>query len=168
MTTATLIDAPRERQLKGWHVLLIMLAFFGVMFTVNGFFLYSAITSFPGEDVEKSYLQGLNYNQTLEARRAQAELGWTERAGLSGLEAVAVQVADADGAPVGGLSVEAKLRRLTTGAQDVTVALAAAGTPGLYRADLPELESGQWEMIVTATDMSGDVTIEARKDVRVP
>ena len=42
MSTALHAGAPREGQLKGWHVLLIMLAFFGVMFTVNGFFLYSA------------------------------------------------------------------------------------------------------------------------------
>ena len=168
MTTATLNDTPHGRQLKGWHVLLIMLAFFGVMFTVNGFFLYSAITSFPGEDVEKSYLQGLSYNETLEARRAQAELGWTVRAGLSGADTIAVEVSGADGAPVGGLNVKAKLRRLAAGAQDVTVALSPAGSPGFYSTKLAGLDSGQWQMIVTATDISGDVKLEARKDVRVP
>ena len=55
-------------ELKGWHVLLILMAFFGVMFSVNGVFLYHAITSFPGEDVKKSYVQGLNYNDTLAVR----------------------------------------------------------------------------------------------------
>ena len=168
MSTALHAGAPREGQLKGWHVLLIMLAFFGVMFTVNGFFLYSAITSFPGEDVEKSYLQGVHYNDTLEARRAQAELGWTVRAGLSGADRVAVQVTDADETPVTGLAVSAKLRRLATGAEDVTVELTAAGQPGYYAADLPEITSGQWELIVTATGGSSDVSLEARKDVRVP
>ena len=170
MITATHAQPPQKGQLKGWHVLLIMLAFFGVMFTVNGFFLYSAITSFPGEDVEKSYLQGLNYNQTLEARRAQAELGWTVRAGLAGDDAdrIAVQVTDTDGAPVSRLNVEAKLRRLVTGAEDVVVGLEAASAPGSYAADLPDVASGQWDLIVTATDRSGDVQLEARKQVRVP
>ena len=70
------------KELKGWHVLLIMLGFFGVMFAVNGVFLYHAITSFPGEDVKKSYVQGLNYNQTLSARASQADLGWRAEAGL--------------------------------------------------------------------------------------
>ena len=61
MTDQTMMadeTAPRGK-LTGWHVLWIMLGFFGLMFTVNGIFLYHAITSFPGEDVKKSYLQGL-------------------------------------------------------------------------------------------------------------
>ena len=70
------------RELKGWHVLLIMLAFFGVMFSGNGVFLFHAITSFPGEDVKKSYVQGLSFNDTLADRAAQAELGWLAEAGL--------------------------------------------------------------------------------------
>ncbi|MEO1305623.1 MAG: FixH family protein, partial [Pseudomonadota bacterium] len=76
------LSAPSEKTLKGWHVLLIMLGFFGIMFAVNGVFLYHAITSFPGEDIKKSYVQGLNYNDTLAVRAAQAELGWQAEAGL--------------------------------------------------------------------------------------
>ena len=52
--------------LKGWHVLLMLVGFFGFMFVVNGIFLWAAITSFPGEDEQKSYMQGLHYNEIAE------------------------------------------------------------------------------------------------------
>ena len=50
--------------LKGHHVLFWLMGFFGLMFVVNGVFLWAALSSFPGEDVRHSYLQGLQYNQT--------------------------------------------------------------------------------------------------------
>ena len=76
MTDHALSADPSSKsgKLTGWHVFWIMLGFFGLMFTVNGIFLYHAITSFPGEDVKKSYLQGLDYNSTLDAKGSDGAL----------------------------------------------------------------------------------------------
>ena len=63
-------------QLKGWHALLWFVGFFGFMFVVNGIFLWTAITTFPGEDTEKSYAVGLAYNREIARRAHQAEAGW--------------------------------------------------------------------------------------------
>lgn len=65
------------RELTGRHVLLAVIAFFGVLILINGVFIYAAVGTFRGEDVARSYRQGLDYNQTLEVRRNQAALGWS-------------------------------------------------------------------------------------------
>ncbi|MGB3625456.1 MAG: FixH family protein [Henriciella sp.] len=153
-----------DAKLKGWHVLLIMLGFFGVMFAVNGVFLYSAITSFPGEDVEKSYVQGLDYNSTLEARRAQAEAGWTVRAGVEAGTLI-VELGAAEGEPVSTLAVTATLRRLVTDADDLIVALQPAGSRGRYESELPGLDTGRWEILIEARRKDGSLAASARKEV---
>ncbi len=157
-----------DAKLKGWHVLLIMLGFFGVMFAVNGVFLYSAITSFPGEDVEKSYLQGLNYNDTLEQRREQAALGWTLRAGLvEGASRLRIEASDQDGEPLSTLTVTATLRRQATTAEDITLSLDPV-LRGAYEVDLPPLSKGMWEVDIEARSAHGDDVFNAVKSVSVP
>lgn len=148
---------PSEKELKGWHVLLIMLGFFGVMFAVNGVFLYHAITSFPGEDVKKSYVQGLNYNDTLAARAAQAELGWTAEAGLVGRELV-FRLSDAEGQPLSNYAVIGEIRRRAT--QDADRALVfQATTSGEYRVDMEGLDSGQWDLRISVFDAAGETLV---------
>jgi nitrogen fixation protein FixH len=67
----------KQKELTGRHVLLMLLAFFGVMLAVNAYFTVAAVKTFRGEDVKRSYRQGLDYNQTLQQRAQQSELGWT-------------------------------------------------------------------------------------------
>ncbi len=157
-------------RLTGWHVLAILLVFFGVMFAVNGFFLYSAIRSFPGEAVEKSYVQGLEYNQTLAQREQQAALGW--RAGIGVVETgaenqlVAVLQTD-DGAALSQLDVTARLRRPASNRGAVMLGLALTGA-GEYSHDLTGLEPGAWEVELTAFRPGEQVPVfTARKDILV-
>ena len=170
MTTAPQYRQGPDAKLKGWHVLIMMLAFFGVMFTANGIFLYSAITSFPGEDVEKSYLQGLNYNATLEARREQAALGWTMRAGLvtDGTPRLRVELKDRAGAPLSALAVTAQFRRQATMAGETRLVVEPAGTTGVYEAVLPALQQGQWEVDIEARSGDGKTRFAATKTVSLP
>lgn len=157
------------RELKGWHVLLMFLAFFGVMFAVNGVFLYSAVTSFPGEDVKKSYLQGLTYDDTLDRRAAQAELGWTAAIGLQDGEVV-LRIDDSAGSrPAAGLAVVGELRRSVTDAGDAELAFTSHGA-GEYRAPSGALGSGEWIVLVRAygdaeslADPAAAPLFEARK-----
>ncbi len=134
-------------RLTGRHVLLILLGFFGVLITVNGIFVVSAVKSFPGEDVPKSYLQGLSYNETLAAREAQAALGWAAQAGtveLPGGPTLLVRLSDAEGAPLAGLEVEAELRGLAREDADRVLTLAPSGA-GDYAARLDGMPAGIWE-----------------------
>ncbi|MCX7668748.1 MAG: FixH family protein [Anaerolineae bacterium] len=61
------------RQLTGRHVLMICLAFFGVIIAVNVLLAVKAVSTFPGLEVENSYVA----SQTFDAdRAAQQALGW--------------------------------------------------------------------------------------------
>ncbi|MEL6663197.1 MAG: FixH family protein [Pseudomonadota bacterium] len=160
-------ETPAGKELKGWHVLLIMLGFFGVIFTVNGVFLYHAITTHPGEHVEKSYLQGLNYNDRLDVRALQAERGWQAAMGIENTALVA-QIDDAEGQGVSRLAITALLRRTASNDPDVTVELNQVGN-GAYAAELPELQSGAYEVELTAFEGSErQAVLEARKRLYVP
>lgn len=146
-----------EGPLKGWHVLLMLLGFFGVMFAVNGVFLYHAITSFPGEDVKKSYVQGLNYNDTLSARAAQSELGWRAEAGLQD-GTIIFRLRDADDAPITGQVVVGELRRLATQEDDMSIAFAMRPN-GEYLADGSILSKGRWLLTVTVMDADSETGV---------
>lgn len=146
-----------QKTLKGWHVLLIMLGFFGVIFAVNGVFLYHAITSFPGEDVKKSYVQGLNYNTTLATRAAQAELGWTAEAGMQG-EDLVFRLDDADGQPLSNYSVVGEIRRRATQGADQSIVFQAAGA-GEYIVDAIGLEPGQWALRISVFDAGAETLL---------
>ena len=150
---------------KGHHFLFILLGLFAIVFGVNVYFTTKAVTTFPGEAVPKSYIQGLKYNEQLEARATQAALNWRAEVGTTGTAAAPVLIArflDAD-TPIRGLDVDADLVRLTTdeGRQQVQL---SATTSGDYAYELPALAPGVWDVKVTATDAQGQ-TFEARKRI---
>ena len=62
--------------LTGRHVLIALVAFFGVMLIANGIFVYFAVATFSGGDTSNAYRKGLDYNETLAAAERQAERGW--------------------------------------------------------------------------------------------
>ncbi|MEO1029698.1 MAG: FixH family protein [Pseudomonadota bacterium] len=159
-------DATEEKQLKGWHVLLWFLAFFGLMFAVNGVFLFNAITSFPGEDIEKSYRQGVNYNQVLNARADMADLGWQAELGMIDRDVV-FRLEDADAQAIYGRDVTGLLRRPATTSADTEITLNHRKV-GEYRADLSGLKTGRWEATIRVMSADGErVEFEARKELRL-
>ena len=106
--------ASQDKQLTGRHVLFMLLAFFGIMIAVNAYFTFVAVKSFRGEDVPRSYRQGLEYNQTLDARAEQKRSGWTAsvntiKSGGQPLRLV-LEINDKDGRAIPGLEIVAKLR----------------------------------------------------------
>lgn len=152
-------------ELKGWHVLVMMLAFFGITIAVNVMFTIYAIGTFSGEDVSKPYLKGLEYNRTLEARAAQSALGWNatiEVVRENGGAAISAHIAGRDGLAKSALSVEAVLRRPTDARLDRTIELTPAGD-GNYRAVAAAVAPGAWDVIVRTKN--GDVAFEATRRV---
>ena len=155
-------------ELKGWHVLAIMLVFFGVTIAVNTLLTVYAISTFSGEDVSKPYMRGLEYNRTLAAREAQAKLGWTAeidaaRGGGSSI-VVTVNISAADGIPKVGLTARATLRRPIDSSLDRTITLQAAEA-GIYRSVLKDISPGQWDVIVIAKSSEGAVFEAERRIV---
>lgn len=151
MTTHT--AQPGKGELRGRHVLIAMLLFFGAIIAINVAFSIVAVRSFPGEDVKRSYLQGLNYNDKLAERAAQAALGWT--AGMEVLPQGAnaqlkVRFADKEGRPVESLAIEGKLRRPATTRDERAVTFTAEGD-GVYVADAGIIAQGAWTFQGAAT-----------------
>ena len=70
------IGAPVRRGLNGQIVLLSLLAFFGVIFFVNGIMIYMAISTLGGVETQSSYKAGQAFAADVEAAREQSERHW--------------------------------------------------------------------------------------------
>ena len=137
------------KKIKGHHVLIGFVAFFGIVFAVNAVFVTQAIRTFRGEDEPRSYIQGINYNDVLARRDAQAELGWTAISSVSA-DDIRLEISDADGNGVTELDLDARLRHPTDSSLDIVLTLRGDG-PGVYttQADIP---AGLWTLVVSTSD----------------
>jgi nitrogen fixation protein FixH len=143
--------------LRGYHVLWALLAFFAAIIVVNVSFAVIAVKSFPGEDVRRSYLQGLNYNETLAERRAQAALGWRADAALSGGAddvVVVIHVHTRDGAPLNDAALSGALRWPADARRDRELSFTRQGD-GRYLARVGALPAGRWRLRARAADARG-------------
>lgn len=144
-------------ELRGIHVLVGLLAFFGAVIAVNVAFAVVAVRSFPGEDVRRSYLQGLRYNDTLAERRAQAALGWRASAVLDASAAGAVlnvEISAREGRALDGLTLRGELQWPTDSRLDQALTFEPRGG-GAYSARLGDLPSGRWRLRARAENPAG-------------
>jgi nitrogen fixation protein FixH len=126
----------------------IFSSFFIVIIAVNVVMAFQAVHTFPGLEVENSYVA----SQTFDAERtAQEALGWTAQAVLEGEELV-LRVAGTDGAPVKGATVSAVLGRATVAAADQVPAFAFDGEA--WRAPVT-VGRGHWELRLEAVAADG-------------
>ena len=63
-------------EIKGWHVLLALLGFFGAVSAVDVGMAVQAYRTFPGEVSASPYEDGLQFNRTLAERAEARALGW--------------------------------------------------------------------------------------------
>ena len=155
-------------ELKGNHVLALLLGFFGVTIAVNAVFVTYALQTFSGEDKPRPYLQGLAYNKTLAEHADQAKLGWTATidTGLSARDGITkVRIVDRNGVPQDGLTVVVTFRRPTDAAFDRSISLSAIGA-GKYEGTAQDLAAGQWDLVARTTAPNG-VRFEAMRRVLV-
>lgn len=157
---------------KAWHALLWFLGFFGFMFIVNGIFLWTAIKTFPGEDVEKSYAAGLDYNAALARRSLQASKGWAAEIGLEGTSEngrIHIRLLTKDAQPLSASSVTTFLRHPADRALDLPLELHAIGA-GEYAADITGIQPGIWTVRLSA-DVDAQyegADFEAERELLIP
>ncbi|HWA62998.1 MAG TPA: FixH family protein [Caulobacteraceae bacterium] len=159
-SAATPARAASRLVIRGWHVLVGFVLFFGVVIGVNTLFIVEAYHTFPGETSVTPYEDGLAYNKALAQHRAQEALGWRMTAGLVG-GALRVDAFDRAGAPLKGLHISALLQRPATeeGRKVVTF---AETSPGVYVGKAGAL-AGAWDMDVTAHDEAGHMMLAERR-----
>ncbi|MDP1631024.1 MAG: FixH family protein [Caulobacter sp.] len=151
--------------IKGRHVLIALVLFFGLIAAVDGYFISLAVKTFSGQVAKNPYEAGLVYNRTLAQREREAALGWTATVERLDGDVIAVRVSDRAGAPLDGLSVTATLERPATSKGQRTLSFAGAG-PGLYRANAAPLD-GAWDVHATIRG-PGDALFEADRRLVSP
>lgn len=129
--------------LKGWHVLAIVTGFFALIVGLDVWFATLAYRTFPGQVSDTPYEDGVAYNRRLAQEAAQASLGW-QAAAAADPGRVRLELRDASGAPLSGLTVTGRLERPATEAGRITLAFREAG-PGRYEAAVPGA-AGAWDL----------------------
>ncbi len=116
----------------GWHMTAILLAFFGVVVSVNLTMAMFATRTFGGVVVENSYVASQKYNHWLDAARQQRRLGWTIEPRLDRRRHVVVAL-DVAGATISGFARHPLGRE-----PDVALTFTAGGR------SLQALPAGRW------------------------
>jgi nitrogen fixation protein FixH len=115
--------ARSPREFTGRHMLAIMLAFFGVVITVNVTMATLANTSWTGLVVENTYVASQQFNKKADQGRAQAALGWTAKLTIADGE-VRYGLTDAAGKAVALHGVKVLFRHPAYESEDKSVTLA--------------------------------------------
>lgn len=165
--TTTAPRAPRE--ITGRAVLLMLLAFFGVVFGVNAIMARFAVSTFAGVETESSYKAGLAFSAEREAAARQVALHWNVAVNLTSpggdAREVVVRVLDGDGKPLSVLVADGELAHPTDARRDVALDLVPLGD-GRYRARL-KAGPGQWDLVVDFAQ-GGERLFRSRNRVQLP
>lgn len=135
-------------ELTGKHVLAITVSAFAVIIGVNLLLAFKAVSTFPGLEVDNSYVASQGFNAR---KAAQEALGWTMQPGYE-QGRMTLAFTDAQGLPVAVSNLEVLVGRTTETTDDTYPAFVQEGP--VYAADVP-LHNGKWMVKVTATSVDG-------------
>lgn len=139
-------------EITGKHVLIGMLAFFGLIIAVNIVMMRLALSTHTGIVAENTYRKGVKYNEEIAASERMALLGWRNQMTLAPTgDKLSIDIRDKDGNAVRGLAIKATLGRPASEKYDLSLTLSetAAGT---YEATLPVREAGTYVASIEASD----------------
>lgn len=139
------------RRFTGWHMAAIMLAFFGVVVTVNMVMATLATRTFGGTVVDNSYVASQRFNRWLREARAQDRLRWATRIAAGEDGRLAVEVT-APAGPVVGATVAASLTHPLGRAPERALSFVTLGD-GSYRSTEP-VPPGRWIVRLTVRQES--------------
>lgn len=146
-------------ELTGRHVLAITVGAFSVIIAVNVLLAYKAVSTFPGLEVDNSYVASQGFN---DRKAAQEALGWQMKPGYEGGR-MTLAFQDRNGVAVPVRELQVLVGRTTEAKDDVWPVFAASGDA--YAADVP-LARGKWMVKVTARSLDG-VLFEQRSELYV-
>jgi nitrogen fixation protein FixH len=126
----------------------MFLAFFGVIIAVNLTMAVKAVKTFPGLEVDNSYVA----SQTFDAdRAAQERLGWVVKPAYAA-GVLSLDIRDRSGAAAAVRTIEVVVGRTTMAADDQKPQMQLAG--GIFSAPVA-LAPGAWLLHITATSADG-------------
>ena len=152
--------AATEKPLTGWHVLAMLVAFFGVIIGVNLTMAWFANSTWSGLVVANGYVASQSYDKDLAKARAQEALGW--KVGFSfGEDRIRLTFEDKAGQKIDSLAITGELERTVTDREDQALIFSPMGS-GVYSAPAT-LTAGVWEV---AIDAEGNGVADYRKSFR--
>lgn len=160
MTMASAGPNAKQRELRGGHVLAILVTFFAVVFAVNFLLAWLANSTWSGLVVENGYVASQSFDKDLAKAKAQEALGWKVDFGYT-RDRITLTFADAKGAKIDTLNLTGSLQRTVTDKEDQKLAFAWMGS-GVYSAPA-RLAQGLWEVEV---DGKGDGVADYHKIFR--
>lgn len=154
----------RNRELRGWHVGVVLVTFFATVLAVNLAMALLASRSWSGLIAKNGYVASQDFDRQRAARERALALGWRldiqDRDGW-----VVVRVV---GAPTDFRAPDLAVRaeRPFTDAEDATLAMAHTGG-GAWRAHRP-LPPGRWTVVATIEDGAARLAQRRRIVVEAP
>ena len=152
--------ASTQKEIKGGHVLAMLLAFFGVIIAVNMVMAYFANSTWSGLVVKNGYVASQDFNANLAKAKAQEALGWDVGFTFD-KSSVKVTFTDAKGAKIDNLDLAGRLQRTVTDKEDQQLTFGWMGS-GIYSAPA-RLAPGLWEVEI---DGKGDGVADYHKIFR--
>ena len=146
-------------ELTGRHVLAITVSAFTVIIGVNLVLAYKAVSTFPGLEVDNSYVASQGFNAR---KAAQEALGWHLAPSYTAGR-VDLAFTDRNGLPVAVTELEVLIGRTTSTMDDARPVFVAMGD--VYTTELP-LARGKWMVKVTARSLGGTL-FEQRSELFV-
>ncbi|MBP9046712.1 MAG: FixH family protein [Tabrizicola sp.] len=146
-------------ELTGKHVFAITASAFAVIIGVNILLAVKAVSTFPGLEVDNSYVASQGFNAR---KAAQETLGWSMTPGYEqGRMTLAFH--GADGQPVQVQDLQVLVGRTTEAKDDAFPVFVQDGA--VYAAEVP-LHKGKWMVKVTARSPDGTL-FEQRSEIYV-
>jgi nitrogen fixation protein FixH len=119
----------------------------GIVFAVNGYMVYDALSTFPGVAGRDGFDLSNEYKRVLATAQQQAALGWQIEAGVTNERFPVLRLTDRTGAPLTATEIKAQAER-PVGPVDSTALTFRAIGDGRYQTDT-SLFSGQWDIMLT-------------------
>lgn len=143
----------RIETFTGWHMVAVMMLFFGTIISVNLTLAYFANRSWSGLIVENTYVASQQFNEDVAKNRAMEARGWASDLFVEGGDVV-YRLSDAAGTPVAAETATLILQRPVNEHDDRVITLAYK--EGRYAA-AQSIAPGQW--VARVTVQSGDDTV---------
>jgi nitrogen fixation protein FixH len=151
---------------SGWRFFpLAVVGGLGLVVAVNGAMIWQALATFPGKAGRDGFALSNRYNMVLQRQDDQAAIGWVVRASVDAKGRPAMTLADADGAPMVGATIDAVAERPVGEARSTPLRFIDHGA-GQYVSDVALGAPGQWDVSITA--QSGGRTMTVTRRVHVP
>lgn len=156
---------PRMPRQAGWYIPWLFVAFFAVVFAVNGVMVHYAMSTWTGVETEDNFVKGIHYNDDIAGAQAQSQRAWKVETSFTSTEPrkglVALTLHDKYGNLLQGAKVTVTFIRPTSEGHDVTMNLPYLGE-GRYSAPVTLDLSGQWDLRVVIDHASGDYQDQTR------